>query len=111
MFPEDAKDKDGQPFWSGPKRYPSPQSFDSSDPLHVKFVVAAANLIAYTIGVPQSRHTEDIASLAASIEVPTYVPKVLKVTLPGEEAKEQPPAEVSPKDEELLEKIQAYLKV
>jgi len=61
MFPIDAKGKEGQPFWSGPKRYPSAQTFDPSDPLHVKFVVAAANLIAYTLGVPQFRHTEEIA--------------------------------------------------
>ena len=111
MFPVDAKDKDGQPFWSGPKRAPSAQSFDPSDPLHVHFVVAAANLIAYTIGVPQSRHTEGIASKAAATQVPAYVPKVFKVTLPGEEAKEQPPAEVSLEDEELLEKLLANLKV
>ena len=28
MFPEDHKDKDGQPFWSGPKRFPVPLSFE-----------------------------------------------------------------------------------
>jgi ubiquitin-activating enzyme E1 len=33
-FPADHKDKDGQPFWSGPKRAPSPIKFDPNNPLH-----------------------------------------------------------------------------
>lgn len=52
IFPEDHKDKDGQPFWSGPKRAPSPIPYDPSDPLHAGFVTACANLIAYTLGIP-----------------------------------------------------------
>jgi len=35
IFPEDHKDKDGQPFWSGPKRAPKPIPFNPNDPLHV----------------------------------------------------------------------------
>ena len=52
MFPEDHKDKDGQPFWSGPKRAPSPVPYDSTDPLHAHFITAAANLLAYNLGIP-----------------------------------------------------------
>ena len=61
IFPADHKDKEGQPFWSGPKRAPSPIAFDASDPLHVHFVTAAANLIAYNLSIPQNRNTKDIA--------------------------------------------------
>jgi len=49
IFPRDAKDKDGQPFWSGPKRAPSPIEFNADNDNHVGFVVAYANLIAYAL--------------------------------------------------------------
>jgi len=45
IFPKDHKDKDGQPFWSGPKRAPSPISFDPTNEEHVKFVFSYATLI------------------------------------------------------------------
>ena len=43
-FPSDYKTSTGQPFWSGPKRCPNPQVFDAENPLHMDYVVAAANL-------------------------------------------------------------------
>jgi len=46
IFPKDAKDKDGQPFWSGPKRAPCAIEFDATNPLHVSFIASYANLIA-----------------------------------------------------------------
>ena len=66
----------------------------------MNFVVATANLIAETLGIPQYRNDEEIASKAAISEVPPYVPKAIKVTLPGEEAKAK--EEASPEDEEIL---------
>jgi len=61
MFPEDHKDKDGQPFWSGPKRAPVPLPFDKSDSLHVQFVLACANLIAFNLGIGQERNSAEVA--------------------------------------------------
>ena len=55
MFPSDSLDKSGLPFWSGPKRCPSPTVYNPEDPLHAKFVAAAANLIAFNLGIPQNR--------------------------------------------------------
>ena len=52
MFPADSVDTSGNPFWSGSKRTPEAQFFDPNDELHVKFVTAAANLIAYNFGLP-----------------------------------------------------------
>lgn len=52
MFPHDHLDKDGQPFWSGPKRAPAPIEFNPEDPLHSHFVTACANLIAFYLGIP-----------------------------------------------------------
>ena len=38
LFPKDAKDKEGAPFWSGPKRCPSPIEFKATENLHFEFV-------------------------------------------------------------------------
>lgn len=38
MFPLDHTDKDGQLFWSGPKRAPTAFPFNPEDDLHVHFV-------------------------------------------------------------------------
>jgi ubiquitin-activating enzyme E1 len=84
IFPIDHKDKDGILFWSGPKRAPTPFAFDPSDPLHVHFVTAAANLIAYNLGITQSRDISLIKSTAAATVVAPFVPKIIKVELPGE---------------------------
>lgn len=50
-FPRDSLTSTGQPFWSGPKRAPSPLKFDSLNPTHMGFIVAAANLHAYNYGI------------------------------------------------------------
>ena len=52
LFPRDHKDKDGQPFWSGPKRCPSATKFDENDSRHVNFVFTYANLIAESLNIP-----------------------------------------------------------
>jgi ubiquitin-activating enzyme E1 len=87
IFPHDAKDKDGHPFWSGPKRAPSAVSFDPHDPLHVHFVAACANLIAFNLGIPLNRDRDFIAAEAAKVHVTPFKPKQIKVELPGEENK------------------------
>ena len=50
-FPKDQKTASGQPFWSGHKRFPEALKFDASDPTHMAFIVAAANLRAYNYGI------------------------------------------------------------
>jgi ubiquitin-activating enzyme E1 len=52
IFPIDAKDKEGNPFWSGPKRAPNPIEFDVQNPLHLNFVVSYSNLIAQALDIP-----------------------------------------------------------
>ena len=89
IFPADHKDKAGILFWSGPKRAPSPVAYDPNDPLHVHFVTACANLIAYNLGIPQVRNSDSIAQEAAKVSVPDFKPKQIKVELPGEENKIQ----------------------
>ena len=38
-------------FWSGSKRFPTAFQFNPEDPLHVHFVAACANLIAFNLGL------------------------------------------------------------
>jgi ubiquitin-activating enzyme E1 len=35
LFPPDHLDSQGQPFWSGPKRAPSPITFNPEEPTHL----------------------------------------------------------------------------
>ncbi|XP_008553042.1 ubiquitin-like modifier-activating enzyme 1 [Microplitis demolitor] len=74
-FPPDQVTSSGQPFWSGPKRCPVPLEFDVNDPLHLDYVVAAANLKAAVYNMPANRNREEIARIASSIEVPPFTPK------------------------------------
>jgi hypothetical protein len=50
-FPLDFIDSSGTPFWSAGKRPPNPIEFDPNNELHLDFVVAAAFLRAYTLGI------------------------------------------------------------
>ncbi|EEP75519.1 ubiquitin-activating enzyme E1 1 [Uncinocarpus reesii 1704] len=50
-FPKDSKTASGTPFWSGPKRAPTPLKFDGSNPTHLGFIIAAANLHAFNYGI------------------------------------------------------------
>ncbi|XP_013145647.1 PREDICTED: ubiquitin-like modifier-activating enzyme 1 [Papilio polytes] len=74
-FPPDQPTLSGAPFWSGPKRCPSPLVFDPEDELHLDYVVAAANLRAQVYGLPTCQDREEIARMATSIEVPEFKPR------------------------------------
>lgn len=74
-FPPDQITSSGQPFWSGPKRCPEPLLFDASDPLHLDYIVAAANLKAKVYGIPTCRDREEIGRIVSSVQVPEFTPK------------------------------------
>ncbi|CAH2048911.1 unnamed protein product, partial [Iphiclides podalirius] len=74
-FPPDKPSASKAPFWSGPKRCPSPLTFDTEDELHLDYVVAAANLRAQVYGIPTCVDREAIAKMAASVEVPEFKPR------------------------------------
>lgn len=78
-FPIDHKTTEGTLFWSGPKRPPSPIKFDPSDPLHLEFVVAAANLYAANLGIPANQDRDQIKALAEKVEVKAFKPKEVKI--------------------------------
>lgn len=115
IFPKDHKDKDGQPFWSGPKRAPSPISFDASNPMHVGFLMNYSNLIANALSIPQMTDEAKFVELAKGVQVADYVPKKIEVKLPEEEKEggnDNRAAEVAaltPDDEDLIAKVLARL--
>merc|ERR1711976_75795 len=88
IFPPDAKDKEGQPFWGGPKRCPSPITLNLDEKLHNDFVFSYANLIALGLGLEQNRNQAAVTEIARKVTCAAYVPKKIKVVTPEEE-KEQ----------------------
>lgn len=74
-LPKDAKTSTGQPFWSGPKRAPDPLTFDSSDPTHLQFIIAAANLHAYNYGLRGETDPAVFKKIADEVIVPEFTPK------------------------------------
>lgn len=89
-FPLDQVTASGQPFWSGTKRPPTPMAFDAEDPLHMAFIVAAANLRAENFGLAGSRDPAVLKPILAGVAVPEFVPRRgLKIAATEAEAKEQ----------------------
>lgn len=74
-FPPNRTTSSGAPFWSGPKRCPHNLTFTVEDPMHLDYVVAAANLKAYVYGIPQIRERQQIKEILAQIDIPAFVPK------------------------------------
>ncbi|KAL9107423.1 MAG: hypothetical protein Q9227_007707 [Pyrenula ochraceoflavens] len=80
-FPKDSKTSSGQPFWSGPKRAPTPLKFDPNDSTHLGFIIAGANLHAfnYNIKVP-SIDNAYYADVMSHMTIPKFEPdKNLKI--------------------------------
>lgn len=74
-FPLDMITSTGAPFWSGPKRAPTPLTFDVKDPLHIDFVVSSANLRAYLYGLQGTRDTTVAENIISKMSIPKFAPK------------------------------------
>jgi len=118
MFPADAKTKEGQPFWSGPKRCPSVETFDVNDENHLGFVHACANLIAFNLNIDQLRaktKAEEMAlarEMAKATTAKPYVKQKINVETPEEQKEREeknlpPPVVAAAGDEE--EKLAALM--
>ena len=80
MFPIDHKNNDGQPFWSGPKRAPSPIVFDSSNDTHVTFVQCFANLISEALDIDtKDQDLQAVRKIVKTIKSKKYERKTIKV--------------------------------
>lgn len=86
-FPHDQVTSSGTPFWSGPKRCPTPIKFDPNEDMHLDFVIATANLHAFNFGIKGSRDKALILKALKNIEVPEFVPKSgVKISVTDQEA-------------------------
>ncbi|KAF7348318.1 Ubiquitin activating enzyme [Mycena sanguinolenta] len=65
----------GRPFWSGPKRAPDPLVFNSNDPLHMQYIIAAANLHAFNYGLRGETDPGFFREVLDSVVVPQFTPK------------------------------------
>ena len=83
-FPPDYKTSTGAPFWSGPKKCPHAVTFDSNNPLHLDYIIAAANLRAFVYGIPQCNdraHVYTIVNQIPADQIPKFVPKNVKIAV------------------------------
>ena len=65
-FPEDATTSTGSLFWSAPKRFPQPLTFNSADPSHVAFAQAGAILKAQVHNIDLPAWATDNAKVWAA---------------------------------------------
>ena len=89
IFPKDYVDKDGHPFWSRPKRAPDPVELDVNDSLHLHFISACANLVAFNTGVPQNKDKDAIVKIGSKVELPVFAPRAGVKIQVEEEKKEE----------------------
>jgi len=90
-FPQDYKTSTGAPFWSPPKRFPTPVYFDPEDAVHMQYIMAGANLKASTFGIErprQHRKPEFFREILAKVEVPKFEPKSKKIKTADDEEDE-----------------------
>ncbi|RHY35163.1 hypothetical protein DYB32_000336 [Aphanomyces invadans] len=88
-FPLDQVTTSGAPFWSGPKRPPTPLTFSTDDPVHMDFIVSVANSRAITYGLAGHRNRADIVKALRGIEVPHFIPRDgVKIAANDEEMKQ-----------------------
>eukprot|EP00252_Welwitschia_mirabilis_P025423 TRINITY_DN7923_c0_g1_i1.p1 TRINITY_DN7923_c0_g1~~TRINITY_DN7923_c0_g1_i1.p1 ORF type:complete len:1109 (-),score=223.60 TRINITY_DN7923_c0_g1_i1:15-3341(-) len=74
-FPADFKASAGTPFWSGAKRFPVAINFDPENPLHMEFIVAAANLQATVYGLKGCHDQRQFKQILKAVQVPEFQPK------------------------------------
>ena len=89
-FPKDSVTSTGASFWSGPKRAPDAVVFDTENvsllydiyivaydiqPLHMDFIVYAANLHAFNYGLKGETDRAYYKKVLSSIMVPEFSPK------------------------------------
>lgn len=76
-FPPDAKTSTGAPFWSGPKRAPTPLEFDINNQDHYDFLVGGASLRAFNFGIKDETHDKSYyQNVIKGLIVPDFSPNV-----------------------------------
>lgn len=108
-FPLDHKTESGQFFWSGPKRPPQVIEYSPKDPMSSGFIVAAANIFAYSFGLDYCQDAEKIKEMSTKVKVPKLEVKKIKIKEENEQNNTQP-EEKNEDDEVIIEKLAQRLK-
>jgi ubiquitin-activating enzyme E1 len=58
-FPENAKMKNGDSFWTGHKKFPKAIEFDIHNGLHLDFVISTANILAGVLKIHAPKHPSE----------------------------------------------------
>ncbi|CAA22354.2 ubiquitin activating enzyme E1 Uba1 [Schizosaccharomyces pombe] len=102
-FPKDSVTSTGQPFWSGPKRAPTPLSFDIHNREHFDFIVAAASLYAFNYGLKSETDPAIYERVLAGYNPPPFAPKSgIKIQV---NENEEAPETAANKDKQELKSI------
>jgi ubiquitin-activating enzyme E1 len=106
-FPKDAKTATGADFWSGPKRAPTPLTFDSNNPTHMLFVVAGANLHAFNYGLKnEDLSTESYKKIIDGMIIPEFTPSS-SVKIQADDSEPDPNAGANSDENELQNLIKS----
>lgn len=116
VYPLDAVTKDGNPFWTLPKRPPTPIEFDKMNDLHCNFITSMACLRAsmFFVEIPSEQprseaFRRDCGEIASQFTPPAFVPnedkaKEIQESVNKEETKKAAAEEEEKKGEEEEEK-------
>ncbi|KAG5439559.1 hypothetical protein PCANB_002135 [Pneumocystis canis] len=74
-FPKDSITSNGMPFWSGPKRVPTPLIFDINNEQHMAFIVSGANLHAFNYGLKGEVDRGIYRRVLDNVIIPEFTPK------------------------------------
>ncbi|RNC46678.1 ubiquitin-like modifier-activating enzyme 1 [Trypanosoma cruzi] len=75
-IPIDKRNENGELFWSGAKKPPTPQEFSPDSELSMSFVYHCAYLLACVYGLPPfTLSRADVARVAGETSVPEFVPR------------------------------------
>ena len=111
-FPKDSTTSTGTPFWSGPKRAPTPLKFDTTNPTHLGYVIAAANLHAFNYHIKSSNTSEiHYKQVMDDMIIPEFTPSS-SVKIQADDNEPDPNAQPTNSrfdDNDELEKIAAIL--
>merc|ERR1712179_127993 len=105
-FPPDQLTSSGTLFWSGPKKCPTPLTWDSDNTMHMDFVEAGANLRAEIYGIEKNKDRTAIKAIIETMNIPHFEPKSgVKIAVTDAEAQAQNDSAMS--DNEVMTKILA----
>jgi len=94
-YPENAVDREGEPFWSGTKRFPKPLDFDPNDEIHMNFIISSSIILAVNYGLQPAdeplpaehpwRSSSHVQKILSRLKPPPIVEEKVDMSGGGEE--------------------------